>query len=201
MVDERFPSALRLKHPATNLQVHGARPSLSSDTARQVIPVLAASRYQSPVNKSPHPSQISPRPTGKMSRIEIVPDLRLAQFLSGARAPAEHMSGSECTCKKTAIPAYEARLRWPLSLNIGVLFALGVTLASWLAAVSRPNSYRLTAFGNVLQVALVLAATLLSFVNFLRGHSRIGIFWLLIFVGMGLWTASDRARTPRPRRL
>ncbi len=159
MVGERFPSALRLKHPATNLQVHGARPSLSSDTARQLIPVFAASRYQSPVNKSPHPSQISPRPTGKMSRIEIVPGLRLAQFLSGARAPAEHMSGSKCTCKKTAIPAYEAR------------------------------------------VALVLAATLLSFVNFLRGHSRIGIFWLLIFVGMGLWTASDHARTPRPRRL
>lgn len=82
-------------------------------------------------------------------------------------------------------------LRWPLSLNIGVLFALGVILASWLAAVSLPNSYRLTAFGDVLQVALVLAATLLSSVNFLRDHSRIRIFWLLIFVGMGLWTASD----------
>jgi hypothetical protein len=93
--------------------------------------------------------------------------------------------------RQSGLDSTVAAFRWPLSLHFGLPFALAVVLTSLLAAVSVPKSLGLAAFGDLLQLALVTTASILSFQNFLRGHARTRIFWFLVFVGTGLWSASD----------
>jgi signal transduction histidine kinase len=90
-----------------------------------------------------------------------------------------------------ALETVAATPRRPLSLRFAFLFALTVVLASLLAAVSVPKGHGLAAFGDLLQVALIIAASILSFRNYLRSLARTRIFWFLIFVGTGLWSASN----------
>jgi signal transduction histidine kinase len=73
----------------------------------------------------------------------------------------------------------------------GLYIGISAVLASSLVPIFVPRSWSLAAFGDILQLSLILGATVLAFRNFRRGDSRIRVFWLLIFVGFFLWTASD----------
>ncbi|MGB7845318.1 MAG: HAMP domain-containing sensor histidine kinase [Candidatus Acidiferrum sp.] len=86
----------------------------------------------------------------------------------------------------------QARLRpqFAPAFRFGLLLGLGVMVASLLAAVFLPRGFALAVFGDALQTGLIGVTAFLSFQNFLRGHSRVRIFWFLIFAGSLLWTAS-----------
>jgi signal transduction histidine kinase len=76
-------------------------------------------------------------------------------------------------------------------LRFGLYFGVAALLASLLAALFVPEGFALTAFGDSLQVLIVVATTVFAFRNFLRTHSRARIFWFLIFVGALQWTVSN----------
>lgn len=89
-----------------------------------------------------------------------------------------------------ALPQAAARGRYSLALR-NVLFASAALLAcSLLAGTLLPKGLLLTAIGDLLQVGLIAAATLVAFQNFRRSHANVRGFWLLIFVGALLWLAS-----------
>ncbi len=75
----------------------------------------------------------------------------------------------------------------PRGLYVGV----GALVASLFAAILLPKSWGLAAFGDILQLSLVGTATIVVFRNFSHSHSRVRIFWFLIFAGLLLWTISD----------
>jgi signal transduction histidine kinase len=77
------------------------------------------------------------------------------------------------------------------ALQLALWAGLGVFLVSSLAALLLPEGFALAVLGDTLQVGLVAAATILSWLNFLRSHSRVRIFWFLIFTGSLLWTISN----------
>jgi signal transduction histidine kinase len=79
----------------------------------------------------------------------------------------------------------------PGALHVGYVLATCVVMASFLAASFIPPGRGLSVFGDTLQVALVLLIAILSFQNVLRSHARTRIFWFLIFIGSGLWGASN----------
>jgi signal transduction histidine kinase len=81
--------------------------------------------------------------------------------------------------------------QFPRALRLGLLLTLAVVAASLLAAVFLPPGFALAAFGDTVQVGLVAAVTFFSLQNFLRSHSRVRIFWFLIFTGSLLWTVSS----------
>ena len=85
----------------------------------------------------------------------------------------------------------QATLRPFLPLRIGIVLSLTVVLGSVLAAIFFPKGFALAALGDTLQVGLVTAVTILCFQNFLRSHSRVRIFWFLMFTGSFLWTVSN----------
>jgi signal transduction histidine kinase len=91
------------------------------------------------------------------------------------------------------IPRPAALLRPPhtRALRLGVFVAICVSVISVLAALFLPKGFPLTVFGDTLQVLLTAAATLFAFQNFLRSHSRVRIFWFLIFAGCLQWAASN----------
>jgi signal transduction histidine kinase len=66
----------------------------------------------------------------------------------------------------------------------------GLVLISLAAALLIPRGYKLAAFGDAIQVALVFAASILAFHNFRHSKSRVRGFWLAIFIGSVMWTAS-----------
>ncbi len=78
-----------------------------------------------------------------------------------------------------------------LALRVGIILGLTVLLGSVIAALLLPKGFTLAAIGDTVQVALVTAATILSFQNFLHSHSRVRIFWFLILTGSFLWTVSN----------
>jgi len=80
---------------------------------------------------------------------------------------------------------------FPRALRVGLLLGLGVLLASLLAPLLFPRGYALAAFGDTLQVGLLVALTFLTFQNFWRRHQQGRIFWFLIFVSSLLWLVSD----------
>ena len=90
-----------------------------------------------------------------------------------------------------ALAQAAARPESPRALRFGVLLGLGVIIATSLAAAFLPRGLALAAFGDLLQVVLVAATAFLAFQNSLRSHSRVRIFWLLIFAGSLLWTVSS----------
>jgi signal transduction histidine kinase len=79
----------------------------------------------------------------------------------------------------------------PRALRFGVLLGSVVMVASLLAAVFLPQGFALAVFGDTVQVGLIGATAILTFQNFLRGRSRVRIFWFLIFAGSLLWTISN----------
>ena len=81
-------------------------------------------------------------------------------------------------------------LHYPHAMRAGFYLCLGVVAISLGVALLLPKGYALTAIGDAFQVILVGAATFLALQNFFRSHSRVRVFWLLIFVGAFLWLAS-----------
>ncbi|HXY00651.1 MAG TPA: ATP-binding protein [Candidatus Limnocylindrales bacterium] len=79
---------------------------------------------------------------------------------------------------------------YPRVLRSLLLPCLGVVLVSLLAAVFLRPGRTLEAFSDLSQLALTAVPTVLAFQNSLKTHSRVRAFWMLIFVGMALWTAS-----------
>ena len=79
----------------------------------------------------------------------------------------------------------------PSLLRFSVWGAIGLTGAAALAAVFVPKGFGLAVFGDFFQVALIAAATIFAFRNFLQSHTRTRIFWVLIFIGSFLWTVSN----------
>jgi signal transduction histidine kinase len=88
-------------------------------------------------------------------------------------------------------PPVMPRLPIPRALRLGISFGVGVSLASVFAALLASKGYKLTVFGDTLQVLLVAAITIFAFRNFLHTHSRVRIFWFLIFAGALQWTICD----------
>jgi signal transduction histidine kinase len=72
----------------------------------------------------------------------------------------------------------------------GALLASVVVLVSVVAAIFLPQGFALAAFGDSLQLALIVATTVLCAQNFLRTQSRARAFWGLICSGSAIWTAS-----------
>jgi signal transduction histidine kinase len=83
------------------------------------------------------------------------------------------------------------RFPFPRAVRIGIYLGFLLFAASALAALFVPKGFALTAFGDIQQVIFVAAATLFAFQNFLRSHSRVRIFWFLIFAGSLQWTISN----------
>ena len=79
----------------------------------------------------------------------------------------------------------------PSVLGSSVWGAIGLTGAAALAAVFVPKSFGLALFGDFFQVALIAAAAIFAFRNFLQSRSRTRIFWVLILIGSFLWTVSN----------
>src|SRR5271156_1937428 len=88
-------------------------------------------------------------------------------------------------------PPAMSRLPIPRALRVGMYFGVGVSLTSVFAALLISKGFKLTVFGDTLQVLLVLAVMIFAFRNFLHAHSRVRIFWFLIFVGSLQWTICD----------
>jgi signal transduction histidine kinase len=97
------------------------------------------------------------------------------------------MADEISTAHVSAVP----RLPLTRAVRLGIYSGVAVTLASAFAALSVPNGFVLTAVGDTLQVVLVAAAAGLAFQNFLCSHSRLRIFWFLIFTGALQWTVSN----------
>jgi signal transduction histidine kinase len=72
----------------------------------------------------------------------------------------------------------------------GLYLTLGLLGVSLLMAVAFPKGFTLAVFGDVLQVALLAAATGLALQNALRSHAQLRIFWLLLFFAAGMWLTS-----------
>ncbi len=70
------------------------------------------------------------------------------------------------------------------------MLAAGLVAFSLLAATLLPKGFLLAAIGDLLQVGLMTAATLVAFQNFRRSGANVRSFWLLVFAGALLWLAS-----------
>jgi signal transduction histidine kinase len=80
---------------------------------------------------------------------------------------------------------------FPAALRAGLFSGAAIFVAALLAAIFVPKGFALAAFGDTLQVGLIAAATVVSFVNFVRTLARLRIFWFLIFTGSLLWTVGN----------
>src|SRR5271157_291664 len=89
-----------------------------------------------------------------------------------------------------ALPQAPAGRHYSRALRNSLFLTAGFTAFSLLAGTLRPRGFLLAAIGDLLQVGLIAAATLLAFQNFRRSHANVRGFWLLIFVGAFLWLAS-----------
>jgi signal transduction histidine kinase len=83
------------------------------------------------------------------------------------------------------------RLPLTRAVRLGIYSGVAVTLASVFGALAVPSGFALTVVGDTLQVILVAVAAGLAFQNFFRSHSRVRIFWFLIFTGALQWTVSN----------
>jgi signal transduction histidine kinase len=93
----------------------------------------------------------------------------------------------------TQLAQSPAALRPPgrFTLRGRLILGIAIFLSSVIVPFVLPKGLPLAAFGDTLQVALITLATILSFQNFLRSHSRVRIFWFLIFTGSFLWTVGN----------
>ena len=89
-----------------------------------------------------------------------------------------------------ALSHASAEPRCSRALRNSLLLAAGLVAFSLLAATFLPKGLLLAAIGDLLQVGLLTAATVLAFLNFRRSNANVRSFWLLIFAGALLWLAS-----------
>lgn len=87
-------------------------------------------------------------------------------------------------------PSTVGLLHYPHIMRAGLYLLLCFVAIALGVALLLPKGYALAVVGDTLQTGLVGAATLVAFQNFCRSHSRVRVFWLLIFVGAALWLAS-----------
>jgi diguanylate cyclase (GGDEF)-like protein len=72
------------------------------------------------------------------------------------------------------------------TLGIGALVCVHVAVS-----ILARRSFALTAFGDILQNLILLAATLVFFTNFRRASPKNRLFWALMTMGLGMWLASQ----------
>ncbi len=89
-----------------------------------------------------------------------------------------------------ALVSTESRSDYRRSLLVYSVFACSVGGISLGAAYFLPKSYLLTVLGDGIQLALIAAATVLSFQNFQRSHSHVRAFWLFVTLGCFMWLVS-----------
>ena len=89
-----------------------------------------------------------------------------------------------------AVPPATTGPHFPSALRAGLLFGAGVVAVSLLSALLLPRSFPLAVIGDSLQVGLLAVAAVLAFMNFIRSHSHVRLFWFLIFLGMFMWFLS-----------
>lgn len=85
-----------------------------------------------------------------------------------------------------------------VALKSGRSWAIGIgALVCAQAAVSllTPRGFVLTAFGDILQNSLLLAATIAFAINFKSASSKNRLFWALLTLGVGMWLVSQVAWT------
>jgi signal transduction histidine kinase len=83
-----------------------------------------------------------------------------------------------------------ARPHYPRHLRLALLLSLAVVLSSALTAGFIAPGFVLATYSDMLQVALLVLAAWLAFRNSLCTHGRVRAFWMLIFAGTALWSAS-----------
>ena len=88
-----------------------------------------------------------------------------------------------------ALSQAAAGSRYPRALRNALLLAAGFVAFSLLAALLLPKGFLLAAIGDLLQVGLVAAATVLAFQNFRGSRANLRSFWVLLFAGALLWLA------------
>jgi signal transduction histidine kinase len=74
-------------------------------------------------------------------------------------------------------------------LFFGYALTAVAVLLSVIAALVLPKSFQLGLLGDLLQVGLVGAFTILTFQNMIRSQAQVRTFWFLLFVGAALWLA------------
>src|SRR5215469_6793951 len=70
--------------------------------------------------------------------------------------------------------------------SIGIV---GCLAALVLAALFWPQSFRLTAFSDIIQCVLLLSGTICFLPHLRRSQGRMRLFWVLITLGIGFWFA------------
>jgi len=73
---------------------------------------------------------------------------------------------------------------WALGIAVLVCVHIAVSILA-------RRSFALTAFGDILQNLILLAATLVFFTNFRHASPKNRLFWALMTMGLGLWLASQ----------
>src|SRR3974390_186939 len=76
-------------------------------------------------------------------------------------------------------------------LRFSLASGLAIVLVALVSSLLLPRGLALTALGDGLQTALTAVAAFLALQNARKTHSRLRIFWLLIFAGTLAWTASS----------
>ncbi len=76
------------------------------------------------------------------------------------------------------------------SLLFGYFLMAAIVLLSVIASEALPKGFQLSLLGDLLEVGLVAAFTLLTFQNMIRSHAQVRAFWLLLFVGAAIWLSS-----------
>ena len=89
-----------------------------------------------------------------------------------------------------ALSQASAEPHYSRALRNSLLLAAGLVLFSLLVAIVLPKGLLLATIGDLLQVGLMTAITVLAFQNSRRSNAGVRGFWLLIFAGAFLWLAS-----------
>ena len=76
-------------------------------------------------------------------------------------------------------------------LLYGYCLTAFVVLLSLVAALVLPNGTQLSLLGDVLQVGLVGLFAVLALQNMIRSEAQVRAFWFLLFIGAGMWLASQ----------
>ena len=91
---------------------------------------------------------------------------------------------------KLALDTAAIQSHYPRGLRL-LLPCLGIALISLFGALFLPRGPVLASYNDLAQLALVASVAALALHNALRTQSRARAFWVLIFAGMALWTASN----------
>src|SRR5215468_8222480 len=79
----------------------------------------------------------------------------------------------------------------PSNFLLGLSFTCGVAALTLVAALALPKGYLLAFIGDSLQVVLQVTAVVLAFQNARKSRSQFRLFWLLVFIGMGMWLVAQ----------